>query len=85
MAKDYKLFVHVLKPRMRIELLNMANGVKRAYLVKNGQELICRSRNICEGDPMVEVELTEELRQQAYYAVCIELEEKEPIFEPIRG
>ncbi len=84
-AKDYKLFVHVLKPRMRIELLNMANGVKRAYLVKNGQELICRSRNICEGDPMVEVELTEELRQQAYYAVCIELEEKEPIFEPIRG
>lgn len=84
-CKEHKLFVHVLKPRMRIELLNMANRVKRAYLVRDGRELVCRSRNICEGDPIVEVELTEGLRQQQYYAVCIEFEEKEPLFEPIRG
>lgn len=84
-AKDYKLFVHVFKPRMRIELLNVANKVKRAYLVRDGQELVCRCRNICEGDPIVEVELTEELRQQAGYAVCIELEEQKPVFLPIRG
>ena len=84
-AKDYKLFVHVLKPRMRIELLNMANQVKGAYLVRDGRRLSCGSRMICEGDPIVEVELDEELRHETSYAVCIELAEKEPIFEPIRG
>ena len=83
--KDYKLFVHVLKPIVRVELLNMANKVKRAYLVRNGQELEFCCRNICEGDPIVEVELTEELRQQKEYAVCLELTEKEPIFLPIHG
>lgn len=84
-AKDYKLYVHVLKPRMRIELLNMANQVKRAYLVRDKRELPCGSRNICEGDPIVEVELSEELRRETGYVVCIELVEKEPIFNPIRG
>ncbi len=84
-AKEHKLFVHVLKPITRVELLNVANTVRRAYLVRNGMELECRSRNICEGDPIVEVELPEELRQQKNYAVCIELEEEWPVFEPIRG
>ena len=83
--KEYRLYVHVLRPQMRIELLNVGNQVKRAYLVRDGQELSCRARKICEGDSMVEVELTESLRQQKNYAVCIELEEKMPIFEPIRG
>lgn len=84
-AKDYKLFVHVLKPRVRIELLNVANGVKRAYLVRNGMELKFRTRKICEGDSMIEVELPEELRREKNFTVAIELVEQEPVFEPIRG
>lgn len=83
--KDYKLYVHVLRPQMRVELLNVANRVKSAYLVRDGRKLVCRSRKICEGDSMVEVDLPESLRQQKNYAVCIELEEEMPIFEPIRG
>lgn len=83
--KDHKLYVHVLRPQMRIELLDMGNQVKRAYLVRNGQELVCRARKICEGDSMVEVDLTPELKKEKDYAVCIELVEKEPIFEVIRG
>lgn len=83
--KDYKLYVHVLRPQMRIELLDMGNQVKRAYLVRDGQELVCRARKICEGDSMVEVDLTPELKKEKDYAVCIELVEKEPIFENIRG
>lgn len=83
--KEHKLYVHVLRQQMRIELLNVANKVKRAYLVRDKQELVCRARKICEGDSMVEVDLPEELRCQKKYAVCIELEEETPIFEPIRG
>lgn len=84
-AKDYKLFVHVLQPRVRVELLNVGNKVKRAYLVRDGRELEFCTRKICEGDSIIEVEFPEELRTQKNFAVCIELEEKDPIFEPIRG
>ncbi|PWJ29106.1 alpha-L-fucosidase [Faecalicatena orotica] len=83
--KDHKLYVHVLRPQMRIELLNVANRVKGAYLVRDGQKLVCRARKICEGDSMVEVDLPADLKRGRKYAVCIELEEEEPIFEPIRG
>ena len=83
--KEHKLYVHVLRPQMRIELLNVANRVKGAYLVRNHQELACHARKICEGDSMVEVELPDNLRHEKKYAVCIELEEEEPVFEPIRG
>lgn len=83
--KNYKLYVHVFRPQMRLELLNVANKVKRAYLVRDNRELICRARKICEGDSMVEVDLPAELKGQKNYAVCIELEEENPVFEPIRG
>lgn len=83
--KSFKIYVHVLQPQMRIELLNVANKVKRAYLVRNKQELVCRARKICEGDSMVEVDIPDELKKEKNYAVCIELEEESPIFEPIRG
>lgn len=83
--KAHKLYVHVFRPQMRLELLNVANQVKRAYLVGDRRELVCRSRKICEGDSMVEVDLPEDLRGQKNYAVCIELQEEQAIFEPIRG
>lgn len=83
--KPNKLFVHVLQPKMRLELLNVANRVTNVYLVKDHSKLSYCARKICEGDSIIEVELSEELRRQKNYAVCIETEEEEPIFEPIRG
>lgn len=84
-GKDHKLYVHMLAPRMRIELLGIANSVKGAYLVKDHTPLEVCARKVCEGDSIIEVELTEELRKSRYYAVCIELGEAEPVFEEIRG
>lgn len=81
--KDYQLFVHVLQPRVRIELLGVANAVKGAYLVKDHTPLTVCARKVCEGDSIIEVELPKELRSRKNYAVCIELAEKEPVFEPI--
>lgn len=81
--KDYQLFVHILQPRVRIELLGVANHVKGAYLVKDHTPLAVCARKVCEGDSIIEVELPEDLRHRKNFAVCIELVEKEPIFEPI--
>lgn len=82
-ARPYKLYVHALRKQQRIELLNAANNVKSAYLVKNGLPLACRSRKTCEGDSLIEVDLPDEIKEQKNYAVCIELEEPELICEPI--
>lgn len=83
--KDNKLFVHVLEPRRRIELLNVGNQVKSAYLVKDGRELEYLCSVTCEGAGMIEVEVPEELWEKKNYCVCLVTAEKDPVFEPIAG
>jgi len=82
--KDYKLFVHVMQPRIRVELQNVANKVKRAYLLKDGRELHFDESITCEGPHMIEVDVPEDLHDEINYCVCIETKEKDPIFEPIK-
>lgn len=82
--KAHKLYVHVLSPRIRIELLNVANQLNGAYLVSTGERLNYTTGKVCEGDSMVEVELPKKLHEAKNYCVCLELKEEEPIFEPIR-
>jgi alpha-L-fucosidase len=81
--KDYKLFVHVFDPRTRLELLNIANRIKNAYLVRDGRKLPVITRPTCEGDSSIEIELPNDLRQAKNYCVCLNIEEKDPIFEPL--
>ena len=83
--REHKLYVHVLSPRIRIELLNVGNQLTGAYLVRNGQKLDYRVLRSCEGDGMIEVEIPEELHNEKNYCVCLELVEEEPIFESIKG
>jgi alpha-L-fucosidase len=83
--REHKLYVHVLSPRIRIELLNIGNRLTGAYLVRSHQPLECLTLITCEGDGMVEVRLPEELHTQKNYCVCLELVEEDPIFESIKG
>ncbi|MDD2973270.1 MAG: alpha-L-fucosidase [Lachnospiraceae bacterium] len=83
--KDYKLYVHVLQPRVRIELLNVGNQITGAYLVKDHRTLPFSFEKTCEGDSIIEVEIPEEMQQDKNYAVCLEMAEKEPVFEEIKG
>ena len=66
-----------------MELLNIANQLKGAYLVSTGEKLSCRALKCCEGNSMIEVELPVELQDAKNYCVCLELEEEDPIFEAI--
>ena len=84
-AKPRRLYVHVLSPRYRIQLLNIGNRFRGAYLVGSGERLAVTSGRTCEGDGFVEVDLPEALRDAKNYCVCLELEESAPIFEPIQG
>lgn len=81
--RDYKLYVHVFKPRVRLELLNVGNKVKRAYILEDGMELEYLDIPACEGNGLIEVEIPKEYQDKKNYVVCLELEEKEPIFQPI--
>lgn len=83
--KDYKLYVHVFKPRVRVELLNIANKITGAYLVPDKRELEFETSITCEGCSMIEVEIPEDYQDKKYYSICLEMEEAEPIFEPIKG
>lgn len=82
--REHKLYVHVLTPRIRIELLNVANQLSGAYLVSSGQKLSYRYDRTCEGDAFVEVEIPKEMHEAKNYCVCLELVEEEPIFESIK-
>ena len=55
--RPHKLYVHVLAPRYRVELLNIGNQLKGAYVVSTGEKLPCRALKCCEGNSMIEVEL----------------------------
>lgn len=83
--KDNKLFVHVFKPRRRVELLNIGNKIKGAYLVPDKRELEYDASITCEGCSMIEVEIPEDYHDKKNYSICLDLEEKEPVFEPIKG
>ena len=82
--RDHKLYVHVMQPRIRVELQNVGNKVKRAYLLRDGRELHVDESFTCEGPKMIEVDLPEDMFEEKNYCVCLEMEEANPIFEPIK-
>lgn len=82
--REYKLYVHVLSPRIRVELLNVGNKLKGAYLVSTGEKMECQSLVVSEGNSMIEVIIPEKMHQEKNYCICLELEEEMPVFEPIQ-
>ena len=49
-GKDHKLFIHVFKPRKRLEILNCGNNVTKAYVLRDGRELEFDVSPTCEGE-----------------------------------
>ncbi len=84
-GKPHRMFIHVFKPCKGLGMMNLSANVKKAYLLRDGSELAYKVEETCEGDSMVTVELPQGLRKQAYYCVCLEIEEEWPVFEPLRG
>lgn len=83
--KDYKLFVHLLSPKVYIELPNIKNKVKGAYILGNKKEVKFECLTNCEGYSVIEVYIPKEFQNEYNYCICLETEEKYAIFEQLKG
>ncbi len=82
-CRDFRLYIHVLEPRVRVELLNIANTVTNAYRLSDHRELKFTMGKVCEGDNFIEIDFPEDLQKEKNFCICLELLEKDLIFEEI--
>jgi alpha-L-fucosidase len=84
-AKPHRFFIHVVKPQQReLYLLNIANTVKRAFLLETGEDMRFNTTTTCEGDSVITIELPPSLRRKINYCVALDIEEESPIFEALK-
>lgn len=81
--KDYKIFLHLVKSKSRLEILNISNKVTKAYIVENGMELDFMQKVTCEGDSYTEIYIPDEWKNKKHYCIALETEEKDVIFQPL--
>ena len=84
-SRPGKLYIHVFEDLPDVYLLNMANKPRRAYLLADGRELELRERVTCEGDHSWRILWPGEKPQAIDTVVCVEIEEDQIAFEPIKG
>jgi alpha-L-fucosidase len=82
--KDYKLFIHITAPTARTVINNLGNTVKKAYLLHSKKRVLFSQRKNGEGDGVLELFLPEEEKGKINIVICLELAEKDPLFEPLR-
>ncbi|MBQ7050794.1 MAG: alpha-L-fucosidase [Firmicutes bacterium] len=88
-----KVYIHVLEEKPMVQLLNIVNKIRRAYLLANGEELKFEQRRTCEGDACWNIWWPEDDQEAARarlgdagkvdMVICVEIEEEEAEFEPI--
>lgn len=81
--KDHRLFLNILKPNSRFVLTNFANTVKKVTLLETGEELFYQHQPPESKRSFIRIRVPVEYRTKRYYAIEIETEEAEPIFEPL--
>ena len=84
-SRPGKLYIHVFEDLPDVYLLNMANKPRRAYLLADGRELELRERVTCEGDHSWRILWPGEKPKDIDTVVCVEIEEDQIAFEPIKG
>ena len=82
-ARKNKLYIHVLQPRVRVELIHVANVVRHVHILGREEELEFSLGLTCEGVHFVEIEIPKEYQTKDYYCICLDLEEEELIFEDL--
>ena len=84
-SRPGKLYIHVFEELPDVYLLNMANAPKRAYLLSDGRELTLKERVTCEGDHSWRILWPGEQPKDIDTVICVEIEEDQVAFEPIKG
>lgn len=84
-CKKHRIYIHIFRPMKRMEVLNCANHVEKAYILRDKRDVEFVTEFTCEGDPCVSLEFPKDMREEKNYCVCLELTEEKPVFEPLRG
>ncbi len=84
-ARPGKLYIHVFEDMPDVYLINMGNKPRRAYLLADGRPLMLRERVTCEGDHSWRILWPGEKPRDIDTVICVEIEEDEVFFEPIKG
>ena len=83
--KEYKLFIHITAVVPRHVMCNLGNKIKRAYLLHSGQDVPFKQSKNGEGYSGCEFYLPENEKGKTNIVICAELEEKDPVFESLKG
>jgi alpha-L-fucosidase len=84
-AKKGKLFIHIFEDMDRAYLLNIANKPRSCYRLADGMPLTLKERTTCEGDSSWLISLPPRRKDEIDQVVCVEIEENDIVFEPIKG
>ena len=83
--KDYKLFIHIIEDVPRMDVYGLANKIKRAYILHSGEEVGFEERKNGAGYDVREFFVPDNAKGKTNIVICVETEEKDLIFEPLRG
>lgn len=85
-GKDYRLYIHLQNPVSKLLLNNISNTIKKAYLLHSHKAVIGNCVKSCEGDSCWMFELPESVAEfhPIDTVICVEMGEKEVIFEPLK-
>lgn len=64
--------MHLLSPKVYIELPNIKNRVKKAYILKNKKEVEFKCLTNCEGYSVIEIYIPKEFQNEYNYCICLE-------------
>jgi Alpha-L-fucosidase len=81
--KDYKLFIHILEMPARMHVISLGNTIKKAYFLHSGEEVKYVEELSCENEGCWEFELPESEKGKKNITICVELNEKDMIVEPL--
>ncbi len=82
-TKKYRLYLHILQPKIRTELIHVANTFLSARILGEEEELSFTSGLTCEGVHYIEIEIPKEYQDKSHYCIRIDMEEESPIFEDL--
>ena len=82
-ANKGHLYLHILRPKRSLDIQNIANKIKRAYIVDSKQELPFLQTMSCEGYGEIAIDIPKEYHDKKF-CIALEYNEDLPIFEAIR-
>lgn len=81
--KAHKLFIHMLSPRNELHILNIGNTIKNAYFLDTKETVPYTTHKSSAGGSGWRFTFERDMENVIDTVICVEIEEKDVIFEPV--